>query len=631
MKRLVFDLETHLFKPGSMAPKPVIAAFKIDGGEAFLTYPSEIKAWLERALDNKALVIGQNVSYDMAVTMNFDPSTTETIWELYRNGLVRDTMIREKLLKLATGRMSYDYILKRVPKFHLADLAMERLGIDMTEEKNNEFAWRYRYSELDGIPLEQWPEAARLYAMGDVDVTDAVFLDQGSTRRSTDAGWEYVDGEGNIVDEQNQVAHAFALHLQSAWGLRTDEEAINKLHKHLEEVVREKRGALSKFFRPSGSMNTFAVQDAVKQAYERLNKPVPTSDSGAISRSRTTLEDSGDPELEMLAEYSKDVKELTTYIPMLKDGIHVPIHPRYNSLLETGRTSSYQPNIQNLPRRDGVRECFVPRPGYVFVGADYASLELAALAQVLLDNFGHSEMANAINSGKDLHIWTASFLLGMDYETALAGKKDGIKEVKHARQAAKVANFGFPGGLGVDTLIEYARDSYGLKITREESETLKAAWRAAFPEIKPYFAMISQGVKAKGHFTAVQHRSGRVRDYCTYTQACNTFFQGLAADGAKLALFNVMYEAYAVPTSPLYGARGGAFIHDEIFLEVPEDRAPAAAKRLSEIMVESMKVFIPDVQIEAEPTITRRWYKSAEPVFDENGVLIPWEPKEAAA
>lgn len=625
MKKLVFDLETYLIGPASNAPKPVVASFRVDGGEPFLDSPDKVRLWLERALDNKALVIGQNIAYDMMVTMNAYPETTDTIWALYREGLVRDTMIREKLLKLAEGKLTFDYAAGAKPKFHLANLAAEYLGIDMSEEKDNEYSWRYRYSELDGIPIEQWPEAARLYALGDAEITDNVFEAQGATRRLTQEGYEYADGKGNIVDEVNQVAHAFALSLQTAWGLRTDEAQVEKLREHLEQTVAEKRRSLSKFFRKSGTMDTKAVQAAVVAAYEKLNKPVPTTDSGGISRSRTTLEDSGDEELMTLAEYSKDVKELTTYIPMLMTGTYIPIHPRYNSLVETGRTSSYQPNIQNLPRRDGVRECFVPRPGHVFISADYASLELAALAQVLLDLFGESDMAKAINEGKDLHIWTASFLLGTDYETALKGKKAGDPEVKHARQAAKVANFGFPGGLGVETLITYAREGYGLRITKEDSEALKAAWRAAFPEVVTYFKMVSDDTRGSNSCNVVQHRSGRVRGRCSYTQACNTRFQGLAADGAKLALFNVMYEAYADRSSPLYGARGGAFIHDEIMLEVEEGRAAAAAKRLSEVMVETMKIFIPDVLIEAEPAISRRWYKGAEPVY-KDGVLVPWEP-----
>lgn len=626
MEKLVFDLETYLIGPASNAPKPVVASFRVDGGEPFLTCPDEIVNWLGRALDNKALVIGQNIAYDMSVTMNAYPEATDIIWALYREGLVRDTMIRERLLMLAEGRLKYDFKNKTKPKFHLANLAEKYLGEDLSEEKNNEYSWRYRYSELDGVPLEEWPEAARLYALADAEITDEVFEAQGSRRRQTPEGYEYADGKGNIVDEVNQVAHAFALTLQTAWGLRTDPVAVEKLKNHLEETVREKRAKLTQFFRRGGSMDTKAVQAAVERAYKAKGEEVPQTKSGGVSRDRTTLEDSGDPELQLLAEYSADVKELTTYIPLLEEGTYIPIHPRYNSLKATGRTSSYQPNIQNMPRREGVRQCFIPRPGHLFISADYASLELAALAQVLIDLFGESDMAKAINEGKDLHVWTGSFLLGMDYEEALAKKKAGDKEIKHARQAAKVANFGFPGGLGTSTLITYAREGYGMRLSEDDSAALKKAWRAAFPEVIQYFKMVSQDVQATGRCNVIQHRSGRVRGQCTYTQSCNTRFQGLAADGAKLALFNVMYEAFADRDSPLYGARGGAFIHDEIMLEVPEDRAADAAVRLSEIMVETMKIFTPDIRIEAEPALMRRWYKEAEPVYDEDGKLIPWEP-----
>ena len=69
-----------------------------------------------------------------------------------------------------------------------------------------------------------------------------------------------------------------------------------------------------------------------------------------------------------------------------------------------------------------------------------------------------------------------------------------------------------------------------------------------------------------------------------------------------------------------------AFIHDEIILEAPEGLAAAAAERLAEVMVEQMRKFLPDIPVKADAHLMRRWYKSAEPVRNAAGVLIPWEP-----
>ena len=84
--------------------------------------------------------------------------------------------------------------------------------------------------------------------------------------------------------------------------------------------------------------------------------------------------------------------------------------------------------------------------------------------------------------------------------------------------------------------------------------------------------------------------------------------------------------------SPLYGCRMVAFIHDEFVLEVPEalHLAQAAVARLVEVMVEGMALYVPDVPIKAEPTLMRRWYKEAEPVWGPDGKLLVWEPKEKA-
>ena len=134
-------------------------------------------------------------------------------------------------------------------------------------------------------------------------------------------------------------------------------------------------------------------------------------------------------------------------------------------------------------------------------------------------------------------------------------------------------------------------------------------------------------------------RPQRVRGGVGYCDGCNSYFQGLAADGAKAAMFYITQECYlgfgtAWPRdgrapSPLYGSRVVACIHDEFLLEVRDDaNAGAAADRLAAVMVEGMARYIPDVPIKAEPVLMRRWLKGAKPVRDASGRLIPWEPKE---
>jgi hypothetical protein len=265
--------------------------------------------------------------------------------------------------------------------------------------------------------------------------------------------------------------------------------------------------------------------------------------------------------------------------------------------------------------------------GFLSHNCDYSQIELCALAQAQLYLLGRSSMADAIRQGKDLHLVTASVLLGLPYDTVARTYKTDPK-VKEARQLSKAANFGYPGGMGPDKFVKYARVGYGLTLTVEQSQQLKQAWLRAYPEQKLYFAHISRQLACGGgdKFDLVQLVSGRIRGQCGFCDGSNSYFQGLAADGAKHALYLVALEAYSMPESPLYGCIGGAFIHDEIILEDPESKASQAAKRLGYLMVKAMEQYIPDVPIKAEPLIMRRLYKAAEPTFGPDGELIPWEP-----
>jgi hypothetical protein len=123
----------------------------------------------------------------------------------------------------------------------------------------------------------------------------------------------------------------------------------------------------------------------VVDAYQRKDLEPPRTEKGRVSTARLTLEESGDPVLEELATLANPSKLLSTYVPALLRGTKVPINARYNVLVASGRTSCGSPNLQNPPREGGVREAFVPRPGFLFASVDYDTLELRTLAQALLD------------------------------------------------------------------------------------------------------------------------------------------------------------------------------------------------------------------------------------------------------
>ncbi len=218
-------------------------------------------------------------------------------------------------------------------------------------------------------------------------------------------------------------------------------------------------------------------------------------------------------------------------------------------------------------------------------------------------------------------------MLGITLEEATTRFNAGDAEIKEYRQQSKPANFGFPGGMAAESFKEYA-EGYGIFLTSAQAESIHATWFRKWPEMRAYFDAISNLTAFDNPIT--QLRSGRVRGGASFCAVANGFFQGLAADGAKDALWAVAVECYVDKSSPLFGTRPVFFIHDEIGIEIPyrwwgAERSAAAAERLSVVMIEAMKKWIPDIPISAKPIMVRRWFKGAEQV-KAGGVLVPCKP-----
>jgi DNA polymerase I-like protein with 3'-5' exonuclease and polymerase domains len=344
------------------------------------------------------------------------------------------------------------------------------------------------------------------------------------------------------------------------------------------------------------------------------------------------------------------------------------VHPSYNVLVSTGRTSCYNPNIQQIPREGGIRECFIPSPGHCFVIIDYSTLELCTLAQVCLDRYGSSRMAELINKGADLHRWFAS---------VVANKRE-TEVTEEERQRAKACNFGFPGGLGAARFLEYARNTFGITdMAEQKAAALKEKWLDAFPEMRlylqdcllerhdfssldwcddskiaanlfkriiggsrtsttgkpyspktiqwafevvlpdvaPWAADATEGSKqllAEVVKETVVTRTGRIRAKVDYCQAKNTPFQGLAADGAKIALYRLVKAGYRI----------ALFVHDEFVVEIPTDcDLGAEAKKIEDLVVNGMRSVVPDVVIRAEWAVADRWYKKVKVIRDADGKI----------
>jgi hypothetical protein len=187
-------------------------------------------------------------------------------------------------------------------------------------------------------------------------------------------------------------------------------------------------------------------------------------------------------------------------------------------------------------------------------------------------------------------------------------------------------NFGKPGGLGVQRLIDYARKNYGVILTEAKAKELSQFWFEAWPESRQWFAWIKILTSVQAPRIR-QFYSNRYRGDVGFCDGANTFFQGLAADLAKAAGFLIAKACYVDRDSPLYGGRLVNFIHDEFVVEVLDnDNAHDAAVELGGLMCEGARPWIPDVPPVVEPLLARRWSKAAKPLFHpRTGRLVPWD------
>lgn len=595
------DLETWLIAPACLAPHPVSIAW------ADVQTPESVtlRLWSDPCVLGELRevlrggLIGHNIAFDMGVLVQWYPQLREPIWQAYREGRILDTMIACRLADVAADDVQ--------DKYSLADCCKRLLSLDV-EGKHGPDAWRLRYAELTEVPVAQWPEAAEQYARLDVTYTARL--------------WKRI---GRQPADEFECRAAWALHLSSAWGLRTDPAAVATLEASLEATMAERDKALRghEVMRPDGSKDTKRIEELV---LGDLGKEAPKTATGRIKTDAEALALCSHPALVALAEAAAASKLQSAFLPVVKKGTQAPVHPHYVPVLRSDRVSAQSPNIQQLPRKGGVRETFVPREGRVYISVDYAGAELVCLAQVLLYLFKESAMADAIRAGQDLHIKTASMLLERTYEQTLTDYKQGEEGAVGARQLAKALNFGLPAGLAPATLQGYVKN-YGIDIDLTQAIDYRNRWLTLYPEMERYFRMLKQAARG-GTFKITHPLTGFVRGGCQFTSGANHYFQSLLAKVAKQALWDVSVECYGAlgTNTVLAGSRIAAFVHDEILLEARAEVAPEAAERLAEIMRKSSTVWMPDLPLDAEPTMMTCWSKKAKTLRDKSGRLLAWSP-----
>lgn len=295
-------------------------------------------------------------------------------------------------------------------------------------------------------------------------------------------------------------------------------------------------------------------------------------------------------EVELLLEYRRISKAIQGFLaPMTQyiNSVTGRLHSSYRQIgAGSGRFSCGNPNVQQIPRGKEFRECFVPAKGNKFIIADYSQIELRVAAEIAMDK----TMIEAYRRGDDLHALTAS----------LVANKHISQVSKSERQAAKAINFGLIYAMGAKGLQGYAKTVYGVDMKLEEAELFRDRFFMAYRGIANWHS------KMKRETEVIESRtlSGR---RCVYssepgiTALLNTPVQGTAADIAKKALGMLAKVVKAFNGSIV------ATVHDEILLEVPNEKADLAAEQLKRTMEAAGSYYLKQVPVIAETTIADSW------------------------
>ncbi len=342
--------------------------------------------------------------------------------------------------------------------------------------------------------------------------------------------------------------------------------------------------------------------DQVKAAFAVLGLTLEGTDDDDLAAIKTGK---GKPLADLLRQYRAEVKLAGTYGRKWVEDHVVSggVRPRWNQLgAGSGRMSCSKPNLQQIPRDNRYRKCFIAGPGRVLVKADYSQIELRVAAKVA----GEKVMLAAYAEGRDLHTMTAARLIG----------KSEAEVKKTDRQLAKAVNFGLLYGMGAVSLQAYADANYGVKLSEAEAKKHRDTFFATYPGLKLWHDRTRELLKRQekqklSHRTRTQAgrvtllpaaKEGRNGPYPNLNEASNFPVQGTAADGLKAAMALLWERRAEMPDAvPVL------FVHDEVVLEVPEADGERAAAWLKGIMVEGIAPLIAPVPVEVEVTVGKSW------------------------
>ena len=368
-----------------------------------------------------------------------------------------------------------------------------------------------------------------------------------------------------------------------AAGVSLDQEALaaflREVQEQLAALLKEVHEAAGEALEGFGPFNIRSAQQLGVLLFDRLNLPRSGKTRGGQARTdQETLEklEGKHPIIAPLLAYRKLEKMRSTYLeplPRLMDA-DGRIRTTFNqTATATGRLSSSNPNLQNIPIRGDLgrrmRACFTAAPGMLLISADYSQIELRVLAHLSQE----PALLDAFRNGEDIHARTGGLLFD----------KQAQDVTPDERRNAKTINFGLIYGMGSQSLAK------SLGISTQQAKTFIEHYFTHMTRLKAFYENAEQLAREQGYVTTMAGRRRLMPEMHSENtqlrsqarrQAINTVVQGSAADIIKMAMLSVHND----PMLWDLGARLLLQVHDELILEAPADRAEEAAARVAELM-----------------------------------------------
>ena len=506
------------------------------------------------ALENDRIEkIGQNIKYDYIIMRNYGVTL---------RGKMFDTMIAHYLLQ-PEQRHNMDY---------LAEVYLQYRTITIDELIGSKSKGQISMRQ---VPI---PDVCE-YAAEDADVTWQL---QEELRK------ELEQEEMTMLFDEIEMPLVRVLAEMEIAGVQVDTEAIKSSAQSLEDRINALEAEI--FDLAGMTFNIASPRQVGEVLFEHLkiDSKARKTKTGQYSTSEEVLEHlrPNHPIVGKILDMRGLRKLLNTYVNALPDLINPrtgKIHTSFNqTVTATGRLSSSNPNLQNIPIRDTegreIRRAFVASPGCKFFSADYSQIELRIMAHMS----GDSNMIEAFNSGADIHTATAARIYKVPMEEV----------TNDMRRKAKTANFGIIYGISTFGLAER------LNIPRPEAKVLKDGYFATYPHIKEYMENCIDDARKKGYVTTlcgrrrmlpdINSHNATVRGYAE-RNAINAPIQGSAADVIKIAMTRIYNR---IEREGLQ-ARMILQVHDELNFDVPQHELEQLRQLVTEEMQNAYNLRVP--------------------------------------